>query len=1308
MLFVLLGLCAYFVVSSGWFFKRFVLDRISSAWACRIVAEQVKWSPAAGAELRGVKVTALNGEFIAMFDRLELTFANPLLNGKWEISEIQMDRPAVSVKRVDGISNIDPIRAAINTLLRQKKTGERNWDQWAVRVTVRDGEFQLHDTSGGVTSRIDCSAINITGAKVENRRDIHIGAKTSISLGIPTNDVTGDRVEFRSVLAADVSLADDFQLGAIKLDAVIESPRCGGQLAALNATRVAVNATGKGEFIDRLRLHVSDSDGEVADISGSGQFNWRTLDGAIEFETHSKGPRWQRLYSWLTGLDLDAETVRVRGAVGSDGGKQAVVFRGEYKAESARVFVGDVDRKGLELTGGFAVDLRAKTGLRLDEITVQATRPDGAKLSARLMEPWALNHPNAKASASKWLFVLNGIPISEAVTFKTNTVTSGKINAEVMTTFGLENGGIAFDGAGEIREFGTSVLGHSVSNLVLSVKTRGRQQSAKVKFAALHIECAEKEERLLRLDFSGDHDTARQSWDGVGAIELSPSGLKHIAPTNRLPIEFTRLSFDGQLKAAFDDSTGGTNSINGKVEWTGSLSGKQKLLIAGKLATDASLTSAGRLDVRDATGSFTLADKPAALFAFSGSADLKASSGKFTARKFELGKPMIGWIREHIPRFSDVDAQSARFEGVLGRTADGRFKADGNLGFDGPVLKIQQAALAVTSCEAVIQGEMARTNSAWVGRLTKLDAKFLNEAKPAGQVMLDGSFEDNGRRGHLMFRAADVARPLFEPWLSRLGPSIKIDGGKLQARGNWDWGLTNRIESAGKLDSFGLQVDGRKSDGSNLALTYEVIGRFPKTDGADSTGQIEKLELGLSGAENFSGNIGGVISMKPGQAPFAFEVRQFEAAAATLELFSGINLTPLADDRGRIKPREVSVTLGPGYSEFHKFVLPLPIGGKVSDVAISGRLEWNEKQILTGRLLGSVPSLDLDAVFSKLKNTGHKTNGGTASPVQLKTVPLDGLALDLDIPTLKWKGITLTNFTSKSVFRPTSIEWRDVQASLDGSVISGGAVLQLPLVEAEHSIRLETRSLPLRAIAAAFGGTNELNRAEKITLKADFSKVRFDSQSILGTLSGRVIAYVEDVELHLDGPYVALARIPFELIRAPEILKEPIRRIEADITFDGGTVTNEVSLSNSAWTAFVSGRLKIADRWQSTAIDQSVRFSLSSVVAKKFKVPLLERQENFRELRSFYRIGGTIENPDFKIDYPVAAELFTRATVRRVLGLSASVVGSVADGLISVPSALLSPILKPEGNHFRMLNPIRLLESIRDVVLPPKSADKKP
>ena len=122
-LFALLALCTYFVVGSGWFFKRFVLERISSASACRITVEQAGWNPIAGAQLRGVKVTAINGDPIASFDKMDLTFANPLIQGGWIVTEFEMDRPAITVKRVGGVSNVDSIRTAINKLLRQKKKG---------------------------------------------------------------------------------------------------------------------------------------------------------------------------------------------------------------------------------------------------------------------------------------------------------------------------------------------------------------------------------------------------------------------------------------------------------------------------------------------------------------------------------------------------------------------------------------------------------------------------------------------------------------------------------------------------------------------------------------------------------------------------------------------------------------------------------------------------------------------------------------------------------------------------------------------------------------------------------------------------------------------------------------------------------------------------------------------------------------------------------------------------------------------------------------------------------------------------------
>jgi uncharacterized protein involved in outer membrane biogenesis len=115
---LLLVIVAYFVLTSGAFFKGFILPRVGASIGSEITVAEAAISPFSQVVLRDLKVTPKGADTFLTATEIRLRYSLlGILGGNMTVEEFSVDAPTINVvQNADGTSNLDPILKATQPL----------------------------------------------------------------------------------------------------------------------------------------------------------------------------------------------------------------------------------------------------------------------------------------------------------------------------------------------------------------------------------------------------------------------------------------------------------------------------------------------------------------------------------------------------------------------------------------------------------------------------------------------------------------------------------------------------------------------------------------------------------------------------------------------------------------------------------------------------------------------------------------------------------------------------------------------------------------------------------------------------------------------------------------------------------------------------------------------------------------------------------------------------------------------------------------------------------------------------------------
>ncbi len=213
-LLVLVGVL-YFVVTSGAFFKSFILPRVGKAANAEITVADASISPFSQVVLDKVKVQTAGQEPLLTADQVRVRYnLMSILRGNYVVEELTVAAPVLQViQEANGTSNLDPITKGESKTAGAKKTDEPL--RLSIRnVSIKNGLVRLTEKlQDGTVQSTEVSPLNLALDRLENggQGKVNLSSNVKTERRPPagpgrTNDVMESKVNGEFTFQLDKNL----------------------------------------------------------------------------------------------------------------------------------------------------------------------------------------------------------------------------------------------------------------------------------------------------------------------------------------------------------------------------------------------------------------------------------------------------------------------------------------------------------------------------------------------------------------------------------------------------------------------------------------------------------------------------------------------------------------------------------------------------------------------------------------------------------------------------------------------------------------------------------------------------------------------------------------------------------------------------------------------------------------------------------------------------------------------------------------------------------------------------------------------
>ncbi len=426
---ILLLVAAYLVVTSGAFFKSFILPKVGQAMNATVAVSDASISPFSAVTLKGLTVRTTGDQPAVTVDEVRLRYSlKAILGGTLQIDEVSLVNPKVSVvQNPDGSSNLD----AMTQRPAEKKppVGSESKQVPAVsigKVAVNNGQVQVvQKQKDGSERRLNLDQFNFALTDFKNGQTAHLiieGASKWYSGTAASNSAVGSTLK----LDLNLGLTPDLLLAFAKGGMTAEVGTATGAFAQLAGFRSVIDCDVTPTEFKQLSWRAFNGARLLAEMIVTGQFDLTKKEGALVLALNSLNfADWQAFVPGMEPVGI----LSAKGKLAARDGGRAMAFDWQTSLRDFGATLGSnrLAQLGVNLTARGQVTNFNRVQLERAEVALThqaqpagtltasglvATDPQSADLQVgadldlpRLMQ--AVPQPNAQLSAGR-IRLLNG------------------------------------------------------------------------------------------------------------------------------------------------------------------------------------------------------------------------------------------------------------------------------------------------------------------------------------------------------------------------------------------------------------------------------------------------------------------------------------------------------------------------------------------------------------------------------------------------------------------------------------------------------------------------------------------------------------------------------------------------------------------------------------------------------------------------------------------------------------------------------------------------------------------------------------
>jgi uncharacterized protein involved in outer membrane biogenesis len=706
---------AYFVLTSGAFFKGFILPKVAASMNSEVTVAEASISPFSQVVLRDLKVTPRGAETLLTVAEVRLRYRLlGLLGGKLAVEELALDTPTINlVQNADGTNNLHPLLQAFTPVggaSSSKSASAKPMQIDLQRISLSHASVkQTVKFKGGGQQVVELANGNLTLTDFKNGQTgkLDFDADLRCTTTMPTN----------GSLVAKLTSHFTVNLGPDALPKTVNGAlqclvqQAAGSLVDLQACSAAGESDMTPTEVKEVVLKFKSGTNDLGQARLSGPLDLAKQEGKLKLEIYGLDRRVLNLAAQGQGMDFGATAFTSTNQIEMSAGGKIIALSGQFLGASVSVARPGLATPALDLVAAYDLTVdQNQQAAWLRSFKVNVTRDRKPLVNGVLSKPMKLDWRTGSSAVeeSELTLALTGLDMRDYRALVGTNVLGGVINAalgiqakaagrQTFITLTADGAGLAaVAGSNTVSEMGFTLRGSATLN------DFQRLQIDKTDFKWL-----QRGTEIARAQLSGNVELQKQN--AALAINASASlpALTALAPSPGLALTGGSLAFDATFKQdnltlPNSPTASFARSLEGKLRLSG-LSGVSSGLRFNGFDTAAAFDVVLKNDLttlRKLTGTLKQAGQPAG--AYDGQAEYDGAT-QATTFAFQLAGLNENALRPFLTNalgdksFTSV-AINAGLNGSYNPAADSTIKGD--LSMTNFVVKDPSGKLPTTPLEA--------------------------------------------------------------------------------------------------------------------------------------------------------------------------------------------------------------------------------------------------------------------------------------------------------------------------------------------------------------------------------------------------------------------------------------------------------------------------------------------------------------------------------------------------------------------------------------------------------------------------------
>lgn len=653
---VVLLVVAWFVVTSGAFFKSFILPKVGAAMNSEVTVSDASISPFSQVVLKNLKVTPRGKETLLAADEIRLRYSlGAILGGNVKVDEIAFASPTVSlVQEADGSSNLDPILQGRPAGAKQPEpsaTPAKPLQVAVTKVALNNGTVRLvKNYAGGKRDLTGITGLNVTLENLKNGGAGKLDFAAALGLDFnPPAPGTNASLQATAKGGFTFELTDTLAPKSVKGSARLDITSAGGAFTDAGGLASVLDSELTPTEIKQLAFRLQKAGADLAALTVTGPFDPTKQEGKLTVALGGVDKQALNLAGAKAGLNFNDTLIGSTNVVELAQGGKLVTVNGRTLAAKFSVTQQGLATPVLDFTAAYDLTVdQAKSNALIRVFDVIGAQAGRELLRGALSRPMLVNWSGSADAVEESVLDLavNGLNLADWRAFAAGYAPAGTLNAKLNVVSQQAGKKLKLDLTAQLADFAAKYASNQIDNADATFAMRADVDDfRKVQLSALEARFAHQKQPALNFSTTGNIDTQTQDTDLQTKAEVLLPRLAALLGNPSLVLTAGTLQFDGQVKQvnttpahtnnpAFDRTVAGSLRLGGLTGRYGDYAFDRFEALAD---CDVQMKGA-QADIRKLNATLRQAGQPGGVLNASGNWNTEKNAGTLTLQVADLNQ----------------------------------------------------------------------------------------------------------------------------------------------------------------------------------------------------------------------------------------------------------------------------------------------------------------------------------------------------------------------------------------------------------------------------------------------------------------------------------------------------------------------------------------------------------------------------------------------------------------------------------------------------------------------------------------------